>query len=67
MLQHPSALYPGFLTPAFITCSANMEEGLVELLTCSDVLGHLEELLQGFVQLWDGFVDPGSVTETASF
>ena len=25
------ALYPGLLTPAFVTCSTNMEEGLVKL------------------------------------
>jgi len=32
-------LYPGILTPALVTCSTNMREGLVKLITCSDVPG----------------------------
>jgi len=35
----PSVLasYPGLLTPAFVTYSTNTEEGLVRLMTCSDI------------------------------
>jgi len=32
------ASYPGLLTPEFVTCSTNMGEGLVKLITCNDVL-----------------------------
>ena len=34
------ASYPSLLTPAFIACSTNVGEGLVKLITCSDVPGH---------------------------
>jgi len=34
------ALYPGLFTPAFVTCSTDAGEGLVKLITCSDVPGH---------------------------
>jgi len=33
------ASYPGLLTPAFVACSTNAGEGLVKLITCSDVPG----------------------------
>jgi len=32
-------VYPGLLTPAFVTYSTNAGEGLTKLVTCSDVLG----------------------------
>jgi len=32
-------LYPGLLTPAFVTCITNTGEGLVKLITCCDVPG----------------------------
>ena len=31
------ASFPGLLTPAFVACSTNTGEGLVKLVTCSDV------------------------------
>ena len=31
------ALYPGLLAPAFVACSTNMGDGLVELITCSGI------------------------------
>jgi len=31
------------LTPAFVTCSTNAGEGLVNLITCDDVPGLVEE------------------------
>jgi len=34
---------PGLLTPVFVACSTNMGEGLVTLITCSDVPGCVEE------------------------
>ena len=34
-----AALYPGLLTPVFVACSTNAREGLVKLITCSDVPG----------------------------
>jgi len=34
------ASYPGLLTPVFVTCSTNMGEGLLGLITCNDVPGH---------------------------
>ena len=37
------AWFPGLLTPAFVTCSTNAGEGLVKLVTCSDVGGRMEE------------------------
>ena len=37
------ALYPGLLTPASVTCSANAGEDLVKLITCNDVPGRVEE------------------------
>jgi len=33
------ASYPGLLTPVFVACSTNTEEGLVEVITCNDVPG----------------------------
>jgi len=38
------ASYPGLLTPVFVTCSTNMGEGLLELITCNDVPGHLGDM-----------------------
>jgi len=32
-------VYPGLLTPVFVACSTNAWEGLVKLVTCSDVPG----------------------------
>ena len=32
------ASYPGLLTPAFVTCSTNVGEGLVKLIVCCDIL-----------------------------
>ena len=32
------ASFPGLLTPAFDTCSTNMGEGMVKLITCNDYL-----------------------------
>jgi len=37
------ASYPGPLPPAFVACSTNMGEGLVTLITCSNVPGCVEE------------------------
>jgi len=37
------ASYPGLLTPAFVTCSTNTGEGLVKLITCNNVPGHVKE------------------------
>ena len=37
------ALYPGLLTPASVTSSANAGEDLVKLITCNDVPGRVEE------------------------
>ena len=34
------ASYPGLLTPTLVACSTNVGEGLVNLITCSDVPGH---------------------------
>jgi len=31
--------YPGLLTSAFVTCSTNVGEGLVKLITCSEIPG----------------------------
>ena len=31
------ASFPGLLTPVFVTCSTNIGEGLVELITCNDI------------------------------
>ena len=33
------ASFPGLLTPAFVACSTNAEEGLLKRVTCSDVNG----------------------------
>jgi len=33
------ASYPGLLTPALVTCTTNVGEGLVKLITCNDVPG----------------------------
>jgi len=38
-----TASYPGLLSPAFVTCSTNTGEGLVKLIMCNDVPGHVEE------------------------
>jgi len=37
------ALYPGLLALAFVACSTNTGEGLVKLIMCNDVPGHVEE------------------------
>ena len=37
------ASYSGLLTPVFVACSANMEEGLVKQLMCNGVPGRVEE------------------------
>jgi len=37
------ASYSGLLTPVFVACSANMEEGLVKVIMCYDVPGRVEE------------------------
>jgi len=34
---------PSYPTAAFVACSTNTGEGLVELITCSDVPGRVEE------------------------
>ena len=34
------ASLPGLLTPVFVACCTNTGEGLVNLITCSDVSGH---------------------------
>ena len=38
------ALYPGLLTSVFVAYSTNVGEGLVKLITCSDVPGHLVDV-----------------------
>ena len=38
-------LYPGLLTPEFVTFITNVGEGLVKLITCNDVSGH-------YVDVW---------------
>ena len=39
--------YPGLLTPAFVACSTNAEEGQVKLIMCNDVAGRVEEWRSG--------------------
>ena len=36
------ASYPGLLTPAFVTCNTNTEEGLVKLISWNGVPGCVE-------------------------
>ena len=50
------ASYPGLLTPVFVACSTNVGEGLVKLVTCSDVHGCVEEWHILSVQLRDDFL-----------
>jgi len=38
-----TAVTAGLLTPAFVACSTNVGEGLVKLVTCSDIPGCVEE------------------------
>ena len=45
------ASYPGLLTPVFVACSTNVGTGLVKLITCSDVPGHMKEWHIPSVQL----------------
>ena len=57
------ASYPGLLTPAFVTCSINMGEGLVKL--SDDVVpGRVEEWHIPSVQLESGFLNPRNVAKT---
>ena len=51
--EPPSVLasYPGLLNPAFVTCSTNTGEGLVKLMTCSDILRH-------WVDMWRSDIFP---------
>ena len=61
-LIQPLALFPGLLTTAFVACSTIAGEGLVLLVTCSDVHGRVEEWHIPSVQLWDSSLD---LTRTA--
>ena len=40
------ASYPGLLTPAFVTCSINVGEGLVKLITCNDIPTHWVDVVR---------------------
>jgi len=42
MITSDVASFPGLLPPVFVTCSTDVGEGLLRLITYSDIPGHLD-------------------------